>query len=875
MDLVIDKANDNFIQRQFVSQGDYKGRTMTVQVTDNGLIGKVPGLTLNLRWRNQASGLADLSAFECIDVENSLFRIEYPVRMMTPGKVVANIQVIQNGQVTHLKTFEMTVQTLAGEMTGIVDKAEYGALVAVLADANKFRTDIDTLVKDKADKTALAQTDAEVAELDSIKADKAALASSNDRIDGIAANKVDKGGASQVTMGMLSQEVKTAMTGGSVAVVGKDAVGTTNVVDDAITLNKIDKNLLSLSYTSRNGILPNYTLDAEGNDSITLSIGEEDLIIYGKFYYWVPQNTVVMGSGLKSHSVAALFFNVTDQTFRLDGYNSKPLTGEVILGNIPRRNYVDGMEVNNSFACTINGVRQRKNYLPQADWEFSGDPDPYQIDYAAKKLIFNAGGQVSLGNTYVSFDRQEIDLTDVFEQSTSYHVLIFNLVSKELKTIPVSQANSEIYKNGEWVRLTDIRRKDQTKIVLQNPPQRNDWYNYPQIRFINAVGGKFVVENETNELTFYCDVHELLALGKGREVKILATKGTKFSMVEKNGSNSSALVAMYDSLNNTIEFLAYNTNPSFIDWDRYRVAFQVRRRLDANNKVTGFWCDIPIPWEFDGKLYGKYSAGEGSTYPLIPVDAKIACQLHRGYSYKYPENTLLAYRKAKEIGVSEIEMDLSWTSDLVPVSLHDPTLNRTARNMDGTPLAEEISLTDITYDEALQYEYGGFKSPEFFGEKLPTLEEIICQCKLLNQQIHMDRAFQLDQEKFDIVSEIVDKHKYEDMIAWAVEPWNPVVPTMIRTKYPHTELICLSFGDITENQIATAKSFNLPDAKCSISARADQITEEMINAALAEGLEIMVWSADNVDRMNLVKLGVTGFSTDRYNIQENLITKGW
>lgn len=152
VDLVIDKANDNFIQRQFVSQGDYKGRTLTVKVTDNGVIGEIPGIVLNLRWQNQTSGLTDLSAFTLIDKKNSVFRIEYPQHMMTPGKVVANIQVIQNGQVTHLKTFEMTVQALAGEMTGIVSQAEYGALVAVLAEANKFRTDIETLEMEKADK---------------------------------------------------------------------------------------------------------------------------------------------------------------------------------------------------------------------------------------------------------------------------------------------------------------------------------------------------------------------------------------------------------------------------------------------------------------------------------------------------------------------------------------------------------------------------------------------------------------------------------------------------------------------------------------------------------------------------------------------------
>lgn len=155
VDLVIDKANDNFIQRQFVSQADYKGRTLTVQVTNNGEVGEIPGLFLNLRWQNQVSGLTDLTAFNLIDKENSVFRIEYPEHMMTPGKVVASIQLIHDGKTLHMKQFELTVQKLAGEAVGIVEKAEYSALVAVLSDANKFRTDIATLDVVKVNKDSL------------------------------------------------------------------------------------------------------------------------------------------------------------------------------------------------------------------------------------------------------------------------------------------------------------------------------------------------------------------------------------------------------------------------------------------------------------------------------------------------------------------------------------------------------------------------------------------------------------------------------------------------------------------------------------------------------------------------------------------------
>ena len=39
VDLVIDHVNDIFFQNQFVSQNDNNGRSLTVQVTNNGVIG--------------------------------------------------------------------------------------------------------------------------------------------------------------------------------------------------------------------------------------------------------------------------------------------------------------------------------------------------------------------------------------------------------------------------------------------------------------------------------------------------------------------------------------------------------------------------------------------------------------------------------------------------------------------------------------------------------------------------------------------------------------------------------------------------------------------------------------------------------------------
>lgn len=155
VDLVIDRANDSFVQKQFVSQGDYNGRSLTVQVTNNGSVGTFDGLSMNLYWHNKASGLTDLSAFVEIDKSNSVFRIYYPDNMMTPGEVIANIQIVQDGKTTFLKSFTISVQYLAGKPTGITQNAEFTALVAVLADSNKFRTDINSLDRNKADRLEL------------------------------------------------------------------------------------------------------------------------------------------------------------------------------------------------------------------------------------------------------------------------------------------------------------------------------------------------------------------------------------------------------------------------------------------------------------------------------------------------------------------------------------------------------------------------------------------------------------------------------------------------------------------------------------------------------------------------------------------------
>nr|WP_048149033.1 glycerophosphodiester phosphodiesterase family protein [Palaeococcus ferrophilus] len=91
------------------------------------------------------------------------------------------------------------------------------------------------------------------------------------------------------------------------------------------------------------------------------------------------------------------------------------------------------------------------------------------------------------------------------------------------------------------------------------------------------------------------------------------------------------------------------------------------------------------------------------------ADKRIFVLGHRGYSAKYPENTLLAFRKAIEAGADGVELDVWLTRDGEVVVIHDETVDRTSN---GSGKVKEMTL-----DELKSLDFGN-------GERIPTLEEV-------------------------------------------------------------------------------------------------------------------------------------------------------
>ncbi|MCD6576877.1 MAG: hypothetical protein J7K66_02550 [Anaerolineaceae bacterium] len=90
---------------------------------------------------------------------------------------------------------------------------------------------------------------------------------------------------------------------------------------------------------------------------------------------------------------------------------------------------------------------------------------------------------------------------------------------------------------------------------------------------------------------------------------------------------------------------------------------------------------------------------------------------HRGYSRVAPENTLLAYSKAIEVGADMVEMDINLTKDGEMVMIHDHFLERTTN---GKGLVQ-----DYTLEELKKLDAGFYFQPKVENVRIPTAEESI------------------------------------------------------------------------------------------------------------------------------------------------------
>jgi glycerophosphoryl diester phosphodiesterase len=126
--------------------------------------------------------------------------------------------------------------------------------------------------------------------------------------------------------------------------------------------------------------------------------------------------------------------------------------------------------------------------------------------------------------------------------------------------------------------------------------------------------------------------------------------------------------------------------------------------------------------------------------PPVPVEV-IA---HRGASGTCPENTLAAFRRAETLGAHMIELDVQLTRDGQVIVMHDDTLDRTT---DGRGRVARHTLAELRALDA-----GSWFAPQFAGESVPTLEEVLAAVGLpINVELKAGGGSGLEARTLEIV----------------------------------------------------------------------------------------------------------------------------
>jgi len=230
---------------------------------------------------------------------------------------------------------------------------------------------------------------------------------------------------------------------------------------------------------------------------------------------------------------------------------------------------------------------------------------------------------------------------------------------------------------------------------------------------------------------------------------------------------------------------------------------------------------------------------------------------HRGASGHAPENTLAAFDKAVEMKADFFELDVQMSKDGHLVVIHDTTVDRTT---DGTG-----RVKDLTLEELKRLDAGSWFGPEFAGERIPTLEEVL------------DRY----RGKIGILIEIKEPSLYpgiEEKVAKALEERNmhrPKNGKVIVQSFGHETVknfhrilpsvpvgVLLSYGDypdgVTDEELAA-----FADYADYVNPSQLLVDENLVRRIHSLGMKITPYTIrtqEEADRM--IAAGVDGIITD-------------
>ncbi len=265
-------------------------------------------------------------------------------------------------------------------------------------------------------------------------------------------------------------------------------------------------------------------------------------------------------------------------------------------------------------------------------------------------------------------------------------------------------------------------------------------------------------------------------------------------------------------------------------------------------------------------LYMLVRARPAANHPLFANKPHVLVIAHQGGEHLRPDNTMLAFQHAVDLGVDMLEMDIHRTSDGVLVVMHDETVDRTTN---GKGLIKEMTFDELRELDAAynwpHHDPEGERPYRGQGVQVPALRE------LFEAFPDMPMNIEIKQTEPPIVQPFCDLLREYNMTEKVlVASFDPVTLEYFRETCPDvatsgTEPEVRAFFILNTLFLSAAYSpvveaFQVPE----YSGDTQVLTRRFIQGAHQRNVEVHAWTIDlQEDMERLIALGIDGIITNR------------
>lgn len=216
---------------------------------------------------------------------------------------------------------------------------------------------------------------------------------------------------------------------------------------------------------------------------------------------------------------------------------------------------------------------------------------------------------------------------------------------------------------------------------------------------------------------------------------------------------------------------------------------------------------------------------------LVPRLSPI-CYAHRGARAHAPENTLLAFDLAFDLGADGIECDVQLSADNRLVIIHDSTVKRTT---DGRG-----AVRALTFDRLRGLDAGR-------GQIIPTLEETLALVRARGGQVNIELKADNDAQAVEVaeaVAALLTAMAEDDPLRTRIlfSSFNHPAITTIRQRLPWARTGALFGGRAWTRQTMIERAQALGAEALHPHPRI--LSAETVRAAHEAGLRVNVWTAN-------------------------------